>query len=173
MYRNNPWSAEWRKTTFNNSSNSLFVCQMLWCYQQIPYIYIYIFFFLRSSVYNSVKWCGITTNSISVQNKTARYVITLKDPRNLSKSTHHTAWLLFEVLLQILSHLWGKVMEWSCFTITIIVVDCWVMISHMEANVAGGRQLQSKIKLKFAGKSALKLVRSQGLKVICWKLTKI
>ena len=41
------------------------------------------------------------------------------------------------------------------------------MISDMEANVAGGRELQSKIKLKFAGKSALKLVRSQGLKVIC------
>ena len=41
------------------------------------------------------------------------------------------------------------------------------MISNMEANVAGGRELQSKIKVKFTGKSALKLVRSQGLKVIC------
>ena len=41
------------------------------------------------------------------------------------------------------------------------------MISDMEANVADGRELQSKIKVKFAGKSALKLVRSQGLKVIC------
>ena len=48
-----------------------------------------------------------------------------------------------------------------------MVVDCWVLISDMEANVAGGRELQSKIKVKCAGQSALKLVRSQGLKMIC------
>ena len=48
-----------------------------------------------------------------------------------------------------------------------MVVDCWVMISDMKANVAVVCELQSKIKVKFAGKGALKLVRSQGLKVIC------